>query len=110
MDPRPRKYQLQRRQMSTRRHSPNTDPVGIKIVLRCVSAKPAHGSLTIFDLRRKRGSPSQPVIDAGHSVSHPALERQRDTAPFCHCASLRHVSKRSLAADPRPSQDNRGPG
>src|SRR6266853_5404269 len=31
----------QRRQMSTRGHSPNADPVGIEIVLRRVSAKPA---------------------------------------------------------------------
>ena len=55
--------------MSTRGVSPGADAVGIEIVIRRVSAKPAHGSLTIFDLRRKRCSAGEAVIDAGHGVS-----------------------------------------
>src|SRR6266481_9237830 len=59
----------QSRQMSARGVSPGADVVGIEVVGGGVGAKPAHGSLTIFDLRRKRCSGSTAVIDAGHGVS-----------------------------------------
>src|SRR5919108_1852287 len=59
----------QRRQMSTRGVSPDADAVGIEVVVGSVGANPTHGSLTIFDLRRKRCSSGEAVIDAGHGVS-----------------------------------------
>src|SRR5438093_10602169 len=82
----------QRRQMSTRGHSPNADPVGIEIVLRRVSAKPAHGSFTIFDLRRKRCRAAKAVIDAGHGVS---IRHQSNS-----WASLFSASAPASAMDP----------
>src|SRR5439155_14268654 len=59
----------QRRQMSTRGVSPGADVVRIEVVVGSVGANPTHSSLTIFDLRRKRCSAGEAVIDAGHGVS-----------------------------------------
>src|SRR5262249_136919 len=70
--------------MSTRGHSPNANPVGIQIVLRRVSTKPAHGSFTIFNLRRKRCRAAKAVINAGHGVS---IRHQSDSWVFPFSAS-----------------------
>src|SRR5436190_11702784 len=59
----------QSRQMSARGVSPNADVVGIEVIDGSVGAKPTHGSLTIFDLRRKRCSAREAVIDTGYGVS-----------------------------------------
>src|SRR5437899_5661524 len=55
--------------MSTRGVSPGADVVRIEVVVGSVGANPTHGSLTIFDLRRKRCSAGEAVIDARHGVS-----------------------------------------
>src|SRR5438094_10508207 len=55
--------------MPARGKSPDADPIGVEIVLRRIGAKPADGSLAIFDLRRKRRNPGKAVIDARHGVS-----------------------------------------
>src|SRR5206468_6351839 len=51
----------QSRQMSACGVSPNADAVGIEVVGRSVGAKPTHGSLTIFDLQRKKCSAREAV-------------------------------------------------
>ena len=48
---------------------PGTDPVGIEIVLGCVSPKPSHIRLTIFDLCGERGLARKTQFDARHGVT-----------------------------------------
>ena len=55
--------------MSTRGHSPSADVVRIEVVGGSIRAKPSHGSLTIFYLRRKRCSAGEAIIDARHGES-----------------------------------------
>src|SRR6266487_4739426 len=63
--------------MSARGKSPDADPVGIEIVLGGIGAKPADGSLAIFNLRWERCGASKAVIDAryGVTIGHKANSR-----------------------------------
>ena len=98
----------QRRQMSTRGHSPNADAVRIEMVGGSIRAKPSHGSLTIFDLRRKRCSAAKAIIDARHGDIHPAPEQQLDISLFCPAPASTMNTNDHWQRTRRPSPDNRG--
>src|SRR6266852_6133450 len=55
--------------MPARGVPPNADVVRIEIVFGGIGAKPSHGSLAIFDLRRKRRSAGKAVVNARDGVA-----------------------------------------
>ena len=99
----------QRRQMSTRGYSPNADPVGIEIVASPALARSQRTAALQSSICAGKGAVlRKAVIDAGHGVS---ILHQSNSWTLLFSApapALRHGSKRSLAADPRPSPDDRG--